>query len=333
MSYIEDVAQGRWYRPDLVKGYSEEEIKQIEDLYHIRIQGELKQFMRCMGRSAGGLLADNTMMLYYLQPRSYMIHHQSNTDDLIHYSGYDFSTVNAFCFAQISETNIYFLKTTSENPERVYHYVEGGKGIRDTGKNFTEFLKSVVRDYGDLTPQSLQYRYTGELLPQSTHHGEEFVADYANKQQAYINELIQLKPNGDYDISQVKGLTLSEISALEHVYKIQIKGQLKDFMHYMGRSSGGILSDNFIFYNNMSLVEKVNYIEGTVENFSRRDSDNYSGRENYFIFMVYSQIHHFFLVTSRDDADMVHHYDSYNIVLANTGKTLLEFIKEIVRNS
>ena len=331
-SYIEEVAQGKWYRPELVKGYSEDEIKQIEALYSICIQGEFKQFMRCMGRSSGGLLAERTMMLYNLQPRSHMIRYKAYNDELLHYSGYDFSYKNSFFFACIWETNLYFLKTTSNNPDRVYHYSEGSEDISDTGQNFTEFLKGVVLDFGYDTPQDLQYRYTGELLPQSTHIGAEYVDDYLNKQQAYINELIKIHPNRHYDITQIKGYSLSEISAFEHVYKIQITGQLKDFMHYMGRSSGGLLSDDFIFYNKMSLIEKVDYIDSVLEN-KWRDPDNYSQDDRCFIFMTYKRDNHFFLATNRKDADMVHHYNSYDQILAKTGKTFLEFIKEVIKYS
>ncbi|WP_227430087.1 SMI1/KNR4 family protein [Psychrobacter sp. I-STPA6b] len=433
MSYIEEVAQGRWYQPELVKGYSEDEIKQIEALYGICIQGEFKQFMRCMGRSSGGLLAEDSIMLYNFQPTIHMILYKSYNDELLYSSGYDFSYKNSFFFACLSETHLYFLKTTSDNPDRVYHHVEGSEDIRDTGQNFTEFLKGVVINFGDDTPQDLQYRYTGELLPQSTHIGAEYVDDYLNKQQAYINELIKIHPNRHYDITQIKGFSLSEISAFEHVYRvyhysegsedisdtgqnfteflkgvvldfgydtpqdlqyrytgellpqsthigaeyvddylnkqqayinelikihpnrhyditqikgyslseisafehvyeIQITGQLKDFMHYMGRSSGGLLSDDFIFYNKMSLIEKVYYIDSVLEN-KWRDPDNYSQDDRCFIFMTYKRDNHFFLVTNRKDADMVHHYNSYDQILAKTGKTFLEFIKEVIKYS
>ncbi|WP_227430940.1 hypothetical protein [Psychrobacter sp. I-STPA6b] len=267
MSYIEEVAQGKWYRPDLVKGYSEDEIKQIEALYSICIQGEFKQFMRCMGRSSGGLLAERTMMLYNLQPRSHMIRYKAYNDDLLHYSGYDFSYKNSFFFACIWETNLYFLKTTSNNPD-----------------------------------------YTGELLPQSTHIGAEYVDDYLNKQQAYINELIKIHPNRHYDITQIKGYSLSEISAFEHVYKIQITGQLKDFMHYMGRSSGGLLSDDFIFYNKMSLIEKVNYIDRTIENTWSKEPETCHYKDDY----------------------RVYHYSEGSEDISDTGQNFTEFLKGVV---
>ncbi|WP_230658976.1 SMI1/KNR4 family protein [Psychrobacter sp. I-STPA10] len=332
MSYIEEVAQGKWYRPELVKGYSEDEIKQIEALYSICIQGEFKQFMRCMGRSSGGLLAEDSIMLYNFQPTAHMIIYKSCNDQLLYSSGYDFSYKNSFFFAHLSETHLYFLKTTSDNPDRVYRYIEGSEDISDTGQNFTEFLKGVVIHYAHNGSWILQHRYTGELLPQSTHIGAEYVDDYLNKQQAYINELIKIHPNRHYDITQIKGFSLSEISAFEHVYEIQITGQLKDFMHYMGRSSGGLLSDDFIFYNKMSLIEKVYYIDSVLEN-TWRDPDNYSQDDRCFIFMTYKRDNHFFLVTNRKDADMVHHYNSYDQILAKTGKTFLEFIKEVIKYS
>ncbi|WP_230659495.1 hypothetical protein [Psychrobacter sp. I-STPA10] len=349
-SYIEEVAQGRWYQPDLVKGYSEDEIKQIEALYSICIQGEFKQFMRCMGRSSGGLLAGDTISLYYLRPKGNMTIYNSYIDELLHISNYDFSYQNVFIFSIIDDSNIYFLKKQDTFLNYVYHYSEEKNIIKNTGLSFTNFLKKIIlnrsyntkrelqesyvgKPYPDYTIMDTERVYRGELLPQSTHIGAEYVDDYLNKQQAYINELIKIHPNRHYDITQIKGYSLSEISAFEHVYEIQITGQLKDFMHYMGRSSGGLLSDDFIFYNKMSLIEKVNYIDRTIENTWSKEPENYHYKDNYFIFMTYKRDNHFFLVTNRKDADMVHHYNSYDQILAKTGKTFLEFIKEVIKYS
>jgi hypothetical protein len=47
-----------------IKGYSLEEIKKIESLYDIKIEGDFKEFMRIAGRCDGGLVGDDPIILY-----------------------------------------------------------------------------------------------------------------------------------------------------------------------------------------------------------------------------------------------------------------------------
>ena len=46
-------------RPELIQGYTEEEIKQIEQKYNIPIHGQFKELLMTMGKCSGGLLFDN----------------------------------------------------------------------------------------------------------------------------------------------------------------------------------------------------------------------------------------------------------------------------------
>jgi hypothetical protein len=43
-------------QPELIQGYNEDEIKQIEQKYNIPIQGQFKEFLMIMGKCSGGLL-------------------------------------------------------------------------------------------------------------------------------------------------------------------------------------------------------------------------------------------------------------------------------------
>ena len=43
-------------RPELIQGYTEEEIKQIEQKYNIPIYGQFKELLMTMGKCSGGLL-------------------------------------------------------------------------------------------------------------------------------------------------------------------------------------------------------------------------------------------------------------------------------------
>ena len=43
-------------RPELIQGYTEDEIKQIEQKYNIPIYGQFKELLMTMGKCSGGLL-------------------------------------------------------------------------------------------------------------------------------------------------------------------------------------------------------------------------------------------------------------------------------------
>lgn len=43
-------------RPELIQGYTEDEIRQIEQKYNFPIHGQFKEFLMIMGKCSGGLL-------------------------------------------------------------------------------------------------------------------------------------------------------------------------------------------------------------------------------------------------------------------------------------
>ena len=44
-------------RPELIEGYTEDEIKQIEQKYNFPIHGQFKEFLMMMCKCSGGLVA------------------------------------------------------------------------------------------------------------------------------------------------------------------------------------------------------------------------------------------------------------------------------------
>lgn len=51
-------------RLDLVSGYSEEEIKEIEKINNISVHGQLKELLQAMGKCSGGLLFGDSFYIY-----------------------------------------------------------------------------------------------------------------------------------------------------------------------------------------------------------------------------------------------------------------------------
>lgn len=44
-------------RPELIQGYTEDEIKEIEQRYNLPIHGQFKEFLMTMGKCSGGLIS------------------------------------------------------------------------------------------------------------------------------------------------------------------------------------------------------------------------------------------------------------------------------------
>lgn len=51
-------------RPELIQGYNEEEIKEIEQRYSLSIHGQFKEFLMVMGKCSGGLLTGKNLFIY-----------------------------------------------------------------------------------------------------------------------------------------------------------------------------------------------------------------------------------------------------------------------------
>ena len=50
-------------RPELIEGYTEDEIKQIEQKYNIPIHGQFKELLMTMGKCSGGLVAGSEIYI------------------------------------------------------------------------------------------------------------------------------------------------------------------------------------------------------------------------------------------------------------------------------
>ena len=165
------IAQGKCYEPNKVEGYSEDEIYKLEKLYDINIVGNFRLFMREMGRCSGGLLGDDTFLLY--SDRSVRIH-------MINQIGFREEIANltintslelyrqycngAFFIVTESETQHYYLNTKSDQPERVFHFDENTDKLEDTGYEFIDYLADLVRRYGEDAKHYSGIICKGELL-------------------------------------------------------------------------------------------------------------------------------------------------------------------------
>ena len=166
---ISTIAQNRWYISERVLGYSEEELDKIEKLYDIRISGHLRDFMLEAGRSDGGLIGDDPLIIFrnLWSVRNQVLTQTSIRDSILDLSLYSDPPSDGifynkpFIFSIEYETQYYYLNTGAENSSRVFHYDENNELIEDTQMDFIEYMKYLVRTYGKFEPRII---CRGELL-------------------------------------------------------------------------------------------------------------------------------------------------------------------------
>ena len=144
--FIDRIACGYPYNSERVIGYSEEELGQIERLYDIKISGNFREFLLDMGRSDGGLIGDDPIILYreVMTVRGFVLM-QSGMEEEIYSSDFrELSFGKPFVFSIESETQYFYLRTASDDPERVFHYDENNETVIDTGESFVEYMRKIA---------------------------------------------------------------------------------------------------------------------------------------------------------------------------------------------
>ena len=160
---IEEIAQGRWFDKSKVEGYTKEEIIKIERLYDINIKGALKDFMLEMGRSSGGLLGDDPIILYrdLWTVRDHIIVQYQRTDDISNIVVCsDLRKIREkldkpLIFAIEAETQYYYINTGHPEPYTVFCYDENAETVENIGDSFLDYMKSLVAFYGKLEPKKI----------------------------------------------------------------------------------------------------------------------------------------------------------------------------------
>ena len=150
-----------------VIGYTEYELKKIEALYHVTIQGQFREFMLLAGRCDGGLIGDDPIILYRpaWSVRAQIQFQISFFGSLQDAGAYDYMGEYAklFCFSWEYETQYYYL-ITDHNDNLVYHYDENNETVKCTNLTFYEYLDNVYKRYVEEDSNRKQIICKGELL-------------------------------------------------------------------------------------------------------------------------------------------------------------------------
>lgn len=131
-----------------MRGYSDTELRRIEKLYDIIIASELEQFMLKAGRSDGGTIGDDPLIIY--RPswtvRGQILFQVNFFESMQDIGAWDFLK-RPFVISLESETQYYFLQTASNDSARIFHHDENSKTVEDTGLSLSRYLMSVMDRY------------------------------------------------------------------------------------------------------------------------------------------------------------------------------------------
>ena len=138
-------------RPELIQGYTEDEIQQIEQKYNISIHGQFKEFLMTMGKCSGGLLTGKSLFLYdkLCEPTGYFFGLENQefwqNDDDIYYFKQQINNQNL-----IEMQFFEFAENDSEVREKVYFLLTKNKDDIIYCWDFSDDNNEIVYPYGSL---------------------------------------------------------------------------------------------------------------------------------------------------------------------------------------
>ena len=142
-------------------GYSEKEIEAIENYYYLNIKKDFKDFLKFAGRSSGGLLGENQLLIY----KNWTV--RENLLFQSFFSEYYFEPGEflGMCFLlSIENDNEYYFIKTKEEDLKVYCYNKKNNTKKETGLNFNEYILNLIKNYNSELKPLENKSIKGELI-------------------------------------------------------------------------------------------------------------------------------------------------------------------------
>ena len=161
-------------RPELIQGYTEDEIKQIELKYDFPIHGQFKELLMTMGKCSGGLLFSDEIYIYsdsyanhYLDDYiREVIQEDSDYEYLMQFLGnVDLVEKRFVIFAGINEHIIQYFMLTADDNDIVYEWDENKETVKAFGTLF-DFLKY----YRKITTSKITGKHNNDFKELTTGH-------------------------------------------------------------------------------------------------------------------------------------------------------------------
>ena len=136
-------------RPELIEGYTEDEIKQIELKYDFPIHGQFKELLMTMGKCSGGILRGDDIYIYRETLNYDDFHNELNIEiqndpdcqEFIKNMGdIDLVEKKYFAFAGINEHMLQYFMLLANQDDTIYEWDTDEDTVREFGTIF-DFLK------------------------------------------------------------------------------------------------------------------------------------------------------------------------------------------------
>ncbi|SSY71051.1 SMI1/KNR4 family protein [Alysiella crassa] len=164
--------------PEMIQGYTEKEIKKIEQKYNLPIRGQFKEFLMTMGKHSGGLLSEE-IYIYREGGEEYFTdeYRQSMNeiyDDEVDFGDFaqniiklfgkiDFEEKKFFIFANVNEHIHQYFMFANDDDDMVYEWDGNTDEIKKMGTLF-EFLVQIRQWRGTNRKIDKHDKYFKELV-------------------------------------------------------------------------------------------------------------------------------------------------------------------------
>ena len=145
-------------------GYNDDEIRGIEELYDIEVKGDFREFLSIAGKSLGGLLGEEELILYNdCSVREVVLTNFTLEEYLIEDEFYDVACGKFFVIGLKNRSEYIFI-TTRDNDLKVYHYSRENRTLKETGMNFSEYVTDLIKRYNPELEELKDVSVSGDII-------------------------------------------------------------------------------------------------------------------------------------------------------------------------
>ncbi|QMT33273.1 SMI1/KNR4 family protein [Conchiformibius steedae DSM 2580] len=156
-------------KPELIRGYTEDEIKQIEQKYNFPIHGQFKELLMTMGKCSGGLVSGSDIYVYstgteysFGEQARIALYNDQDCQYFINIVG-NIVEKKMINIAGMNEHMISYFMFAAENNDIVYEWDTNQETVREFGTLF-DFLISHRESLYRTIVQNPNYPMYGQLL-------------------------------------------------------------------------------------------------------------------------------------------------------------------------
>jgi len=145
-------------------GYNDDEIRGIEELYNIEVKGDFREYLSIAGKSLGGLLGEEELMLYSnWSVRKKVLFKYILKEMLAEEKLYEVANKDFFIIS-IRNNIEYFFIITKNNNLKVYYYNTEKKELKETGMNFSEYVADLIKRYNPELEELKDVSVSGDII-------------------------------------------------------------------------------------------------------------------------------------------------------------------------